>query len=117
VAVPGRLFFAAQGGLELLISSFPSAPVTLDSLSLSAGATRTTTRTVAEKVTKTVTVGHGKHRHKGKVKQTVKKKVKAVDSLLTNPSTCAGAWTGRVTLDYASGSDSLPFTASCEGPA
>jgi ABC-type lipoprotein export system ATPase subunit len=51
--------------------------------------------------------------HKRRIRVTVKRKVKVVDSLITNPPTCTGAWTGTVTLEYKSGPDSLPVTAAC----
>lgn len=113
VSVPARLFVPAQGGLELLISSFPAAPVTLNALTLTLGATQTATRTVTHRVSRTITIGKGKHRHKHRIRKTVKRKVKVIDSLITNPPTCAGAWTGTVTMDYKNGPDTLPLTAPC----
>jgi hypothetical protein len=94
----GRLFKAAGGGLDLLFDQFPTialppgTTVTLNSLSLSASATRTVT----------VKVGKRKHRHKKKVTY----------SLITNPSTCTGQWTGTATVTFASG----PITQSLSTP-
>jgi hypothetical protein len=109
LTISGHLLVPAQGGLELLLSSFPSEPVTLDSLTLSARASHT--KTVTKRVTETVTTGTGKNKHKHKKK--VKKTIKTVYPLITNPSTCKGTWTGTATLTYASGTDSLPFSVAC----
>ena len=121
LTVAGRLFVPAGGGLELLLSKFPSEPVTLDYLSISAAGTQTTTSTVTKTVTTTVTKfvfkGKGKHRHKVKVKHKVKRKVKTttktLSSVITNPSLCTGTWTGTATLTYSSGQDILPLAAAC----
>jgi hypothetical protein len=118
LSLAGRLFVPPQGGLELLISGFPSDPVTLDSLYLTVQAMQTATHTVTVTVIKTTTVftGKGKHRrkHKKKVKRKVKKTVRTEYSLITNPPTCTGGtWAGAVTLTYASGSNSLPFGIPC----
>jgi hypothetical protein len=113
LTISGRLFVPAQGGLELLLSSFPSEPVTLDSLTLSGQASQTVTTTVIKRVTKTITTGKGKHKHKKKIKKKVKKTIKTVYSLITNPSTCTGAWTGTATLTYSSGTYALPFSVAC----
>jgi hypothetical protein len=94
----GRLFKAAGGGLDLLFDQFPTialpagTTVTVNSLSLSASATRTVT----------VKVGKRKHKHKKKVTY----------SLITNPSTCTGQWTGTATVTFASG----PVTQSLSTP-
>jgi len=115
LTVSGRLFVPPGGGLELLLSSFPSEPVTLDALSVSMYASRTVTKTIITRVTKTVFTGKGKHRHKHKVHKKVKKKIKTVYSAITNPSTCTstGAWTGTAIFTYSSGTDQLPLTAIC----
>ncbi|HWF51527.1 MAG TPA: hypothetical protein VG294_12890 [Solirubrobacteraceae bacterium] len=121
LTVSGRLFVPAAGGLELLLSGFPSLSVTLDALSISVQgsqtATKTTTRTGTKTVTKVVFTGKGKHRHKHKVKRKVKHKVttttRIVYSLITNPSTCTGMWTGNATFTYASGPTAVPLAAAC----
>jgi hypothetical protein len=123
LAVSGRLFAPAQGGLELLLSGFPSSvPVTLDSLSITVAGTQTSSTKVTKTVTKTVTKfvfkGKGKHRHRVKVKHKVRHKVttttKTVYSLITNPSTCtAGSWTGVAILTYSSGQNVLPLSSPC----
>ena len=105
LTVSGRLFVPPQRGLELLFSPFPSVPVTLDSLSLSFGASHTVTRTVH----KIVFVGTGRHRHKKRVKR----RVKTVYSLITTPSSCSRTWTGTATLTYTTGSISLPISVPC----
>jgi len=96
--VSGRLFVPRRRGLELLFAAFPSAPVTLDSLAFYVHATRTTTS-------------------KGKREHGHRKTVKTQHSLITNPSSCTGSWTGTVTLSYSSGSESLPFSAPCKKPS
>jgi hypothetical protein len=114
LTVAGRLLVPAQGGLELLLSSFPSVPVTLESLVISAGASQSVTKTITKTVTRFVTRGKGRHKHRHKIKKKVKRKVTTVYALVTNPSTCtAGTWTGTATLTYASGTDSLPLSAAC----
>jgi hypothetical protein len=91
----GRLF-KTSGGLELLFSQFPSVSslpsgtsVTLNSLDLKAGASRT------------VTKGKGKHKHKVHY------------ALITNPPTCSGQWTGSFTLTFSSGTFSKALSAAC----
>jgi hypothetical protein len=111
--ISGRLFTPAQGGLEVLLSSFPSIPLTLNSLSVSLYAAQTVTTTTTKTVIRTVFTGKGKHRHKKKVKKKIKKSVKTVYSLITNPPTCSGTWTGSAILTYTSGSDILPLSAPC----
>src|SRR5437763_12944677 len=74
----GRLFKDSAGGLELLVNKFPTtqnpavSAVTLNSLSLTAGATRTIKR---------------HHR-------------KVTYSLITNPSQCSGHWKGIATITF-----------------
>jgi hypothetical protein len=119
--VSGRLFTPAQGGVEVLLSGFPSAPVTLDSFSFSLAASRSVssivTKTVIKTVIKKIFVGKGKNRHKKKVKRKVKTKLRTtvttVYSLITDPRTCSGTWTGTATLTYTSGSDVLPLSTPC----
>jgi hypothetical protein len=113
LTVSGRLLVPAQGGLELLFSPFPSVPVTLNSLSISFGASQTVATTVTKTVTKTVFTGKGKHRHKKKIKRKVKKTVRTVYSLITTPSSCSGTWTGTATLTYTTGSIPLAVSAPC----
>jgi hypothetical protein len=89
----GRLFKTASGGLELLFDHFPSVSglpsgttFTLNSLSFTAGATRTV-----------------KHHHK-----------KVTYSLITNPSTCSGNWTGSGSVTFGSGQTvSQNFSTAC----
>ncbi|HWF73025.1 MAG TPA: hypothetical protein VG186_06760 [Solirubrobacteraceae bacterium] len=113
VAVSGRLFVPAGGGLELLLSGFPNVPVSLDSLAISVQGTHTVTTTTTKTVTKYVWKGKGKHRKKHKVKKKVKKTVKTVYSVITNPSMCAGMWTGTATMNYSSGQNTVPLSATC----
>jgi hypothetical protein len=116
LTLPGRIFVPSQGGLELLFSSFAqyaSLPVTLDGLTLRAKASHTVTRTVTKKVTKIVTTGKGTHKKRHRVTKKVKEKIRTVYSLLTNPSSCTGTWTGTAILTYSSGTDSLPFAMAC----
>lgn len=113
IDISGRIFTPAQGGVEVLLSGFPSLPVTLDSFAISLAASRSVSSTVTKTVIKKVFVGKGKHRHKKKVKRKVKTTVTTVYSLITNPSTCAGAWTGTATLTYTTGSDVLPLSTPC----
>jgi hypothetical protein len=96
----GRLFKDSAGGLELLFDQFPTVQglpsgtqITLNSLSLTAGAKRT--------------VKHKVRRHHKNV--TVKK----IYSLITNPSTCSGSWTGSATVTFTSGPVTAPFTTPC----
>lgn len=101
LGLTARLFKPAGGGLELLTGAFPATPpglaITVDSLSLTAHAQRT--------VVKKVKVGKGKHRKT--------KTIKTVYSLLTNPSTCNGTWTGSVSASFPSGTVTLPLSAAC----
>lgn len=113
LTVSGRLFVPAQGGLELLLTGFPSVPVTLTSLGISVQASQTVTKTVTTTTTKFVYRGKGKHRHKHKVKHKVKKTTKTVSSAITNPSTCTGMWTGTATFAYPSGANAVPLSATC----
>lgn len=101
LGVTARLFNTGNG-LELLTGAFPALPipgltVQVDSLTLNAHA--------KQSVTKKVKVGKGKH------KKT--KKVTTVYSLLTNPSTCTGTWTGSVSVAFASGTVTLPLSTPC----
>jgi hypothetical protein len=100
LSTTGRLFKDSAGGLELLFSQFPSisgipsgTQITLNSLSFTAGAHRT----VKKKV----------RRHHKKVT------VKTTYSLITNPSTCSGSWTGSATVTFASGPVSSSFSTAC----
>jgi hypothetical protein len=103
LGISARLFKPAAGGLELLTGAFPAPPipgvsVTLDSLSLNAHAKQI--------VVKKVKVGKGKH------KKT--KKITTVYSLLTNPPTCNGTWTGSVSATFSSGTVTLPLSVPCQ---
>jgi hypothetical protein len=88
-----RVFKDSAGGLELLFDQFPTlqgAPTgitaTLNSVSLTAGAKRTVFK-------------------RGK---------KVTYSLLTNPSTCKGMWTGTAIVTFPNQSpSSFPFSAAC----
>jgi hypothetical protein len=78
----GRLFRTSGGGLELLFDHLPSVSglpsgisITLNSLSVSAGATRSV-----------------KHHRK-----------RITHSLITNPSSCSGSWTGSGSVTFGSG--------------
>ena len=113
INISGRMFTPAQGGVEVLLSGFPSLPVTLNSFAFSLAASRSVSSTVTVTVFKKVLVGKGKHRHKKRVKRKVKKTVSTVYSLITNPSSCSGAWTGTASLTYTTGSDSLPISTPC----
>lgn len=97
--VSGRLFTPSGGGLEMLFTGFPSVSIrpTIQSLSLTAHAERTTK--------KTVTTGKRKHRKK--------KTITTVYSFITNPSRCTGSWTGTVTAVFTGSSVSLPLAAPC----
>jgi hypothetical protein len=103
----GRVFTPAGGGLELSIdtSSLGSLPVTIQGVSLSAHATHT----VIKKKTIVKRVGPPGHKHKKKIV----KRTKVVYSVLTNPPTCNGTWTGSLTLNYASGPITLPLSTPC----
>jgi hypothetical protein len=88
----GRLFKSSSGGLELLFDQFPTvsgvpsgATITLNTLSFNAGAKRTVTR-----------------HHK-----------KVTYSLITNPSTCTGQWTGSGTVTFSSGPVTQTFSTPC----
>ena len=91
----GRLFKQSGGGLEILFDKLPSfnvppgATVTVNSLTLKAGAKRT--------------VKQGKGRHKHKVRY----------SLITNPPTCSGRWTGTFTVTFSSGKLNTPLSTPC----
>jgi len=117
LSLSGRLFVPSQGGLELLLSGFPSEPVTLESLALTVDAVQTATQTVTETVIKIkiVTTGKGKHkhRHKKKIRRKVEKTITTTYSLITNPPSCSGAWTGTVTLSYSTSADTLPLSIPC----
>jgi hypothetical protein len=96
----GELLKIPGGGLELSFPHFPSIhnlpqniTITLDSLSLTAHATRTVK----------VTSGKGKHKHKKKVTY----------SLITNPSTCTSQWTGSATVTFPSGPVTEPLSTPC----
>ena len=96
----GLLQKSAGGGLTLSFPHFPTiqnlpsgATITLNSLSLSASASRTAK----------ITVGKGKH----------KKRKKVTYALITNPSTCAGSWTGSATVVFPSGPITKPLSTSC----
>jgi hypothetical protein len=100
LSTTGRLFKDSAGGLELLFSQFPTIPglpagtqITLNSISLTAGAKRTIKKKV-KRHHKTVTI-------------------KTTYSLITNPSTCSGSWTGSATVTFGSGPVPLPFSTSC----
>jgi len=88
----GRLF-KSNGALELLFSQFPTpsnipqgTKVTLDSLSLSAGASRTVK----------------KHKHKVHY------------ALIKNPPTCSGNWTGTFTLTFSNGTFTKALSTACK---
>jgi hypothetical protein len=103
----GRVFTPAGGGLELLLdtSSLGSLPVTIQGLSLSAHATQTKVK----KKTIIKRVGKPGHKHKKKIV----KRTKVVYSVLKNPPSCTGTWTGSLTLNYASGPITLPLSTPC----
>ena len=90
----GRLFKNSAGGLELLFDQFPTAQglppgvsITLNSLNFTAGAT------------------HIVKRHHGK----------KTYSLITNPSTCNGHWTGSGSVTFANGQTaSQDFNTPCK---
>ncbi|MDQ6778348.1 MAG: hypothetical protein M3071_19490 [Actinomycetota bacterium] len=113
VTVSGRLFAPAAGGLELLLSGFPSVPVTLDSVTITASGTQTVPKTVTKTVTKIRFTGKGKHRQRHKHKHKVTKTTKTIYSVITNPSTCTGMWTGNATLTYSGSQNVLPLSAPC----
>jgi hypothetical protein len=89
--VVGRLFVPHEGGLELLFSQLPTfkAPagtkITLNKLTLTAHAVRT--------------VASGAH--------TVRY------SLIKNPATCNGHWSGSVKVTFTSGSLSRSLSVAC----
>jgi hypothetical protein len=91
----GRLF-KSNGQLELLFAQFPNpsnipqgTKVTLDSLSLTAGASRT--------------VKKGKRAHRHKVHY----------ALIKNPPTCSGNWTGTFTLTFSTGTFTKTLSPAC----
>jgi hypothetical protein len=98
-SVTGRLL-PHNGGLEIRFDQLPTFAAqipagitpTLNSLYISAGASRTLT----------VTTGKGKNK---------KKKVKY--ALITNPSTCSGSWVGNLVLTFASGTVSRTLAIPC----
>jgi hypothetical protein len=87
----GRLLKDSSGGLELLVDHFPTiqnpavSSVTLNSLSLTAGAIRTV-----------------KKHHR-----------KVTYSLITNPSTCSGHWTGTATVTFPNAQSSNSLSIPC----
>ena len=92
----GRLFRSGRR-LELLFTQFPTVSnipagtqVTLDKLQFTAGAKRT------------VKKGKRKHRHKVRY------------SLITNPSTCTGHWTGTLTLTFSNGTWTKSISTPCK---
>ncbi len=96
----GRLFKDSTGGLELLFDKFPSiqglppgTQITLDSLSLTAGAKRT--------VKKTTRVHHKKVT------------VKTTYSLVTNPSRCRGHWSATATVIFPGSALSQALNIPC----
>jgi hypothetical protein len=102
-----RLFVPSGGGLELLIAKFPSlsgalalVKPTITSISLTAKAIRTVT----------VKVSPTKKKHKGRKHH---KKARRTYSLLTNPPTCTGAWTGTMSATFSAGPVQRPFSAPC----
>lgn len=111
IALPGALSTPAGGGLQLVVSGFPTTVpgLSLTSLQLSAKGTNTVTTYTKKKVT----TGKGKK----KKTKTVKVAHKTVYSVLRNPTTCpsTGMWTGSVSATYAAptGTVTLPFTAAC----
>jgi hypothetical protein len=110
VNLPARLFVPPGGGLELLVSGFPTFPgLSLTSMSLHAKGSRTVTTYTSKKVT----TGKGKT----KKTKTVKVTHRTTYSLLANPSSCpaSGTWTGTVTATYTGNSTTVPFTAACAG--
>jgi hypothetical protein len=115
LAVSGRLFVPAEGGgIELLLSGFPSGlPVTLTSLSITAEGHQNVTTTVKKKVTTVSFTGKGKHKRKHTKHHTVTTKTTATYSVITNPSSCTGMWTGTATFTYPMGENALPLSAAC----
>lgn len=119
--ISGRIFTPAGGGLEILLSSFPSLPLTLSSVAVSLSASQVqvthVTKTITKTHTKFVYRGTGKKRHRVKVKYKTHKKIhltiRTVYSIVTNPSTCSGTWTGTAILTFASGTDTLPMSTAC----
>lgn len=119
--ISGRILTPPGGGLEILLSSFPSLPLTLNSISVGLSASQVSvkhvTKTITKVHTKFVYRGKGKKRHRVKVKYKTHKKVhltvRTVYSIVTNPSTCSGTWTGTAILTFASGTDTLPMSTAC----
>jgi hypothetical protein len=83
----GRLFIPAQRGLELLFSPLPT-------FQLPPGTTVTLHK---------LTLKAGARRTAGRKRY----------SLITNPRTCNGQWTGSFTATFPSGTFSKPLTATC----
>jgi hypothetical protein len=107
-----RLFVPRGGGVELLISRFPSlsgalalVKPTITSMSLSAKAIRT--------VTVKVPPTNKKHKGRKHHKKARPRTVRLTYSLIMNPPTCTGAWTGSVSATFSAGSVQLPFSAPC----
>lgn len=90
---PARLF-RSHGQLELLFEFNPTPAGTPPIQFLSFG--------VKLHAVRTLTTGSGRRRHT------------IVSSLITNPTTCSGAWTGTATITYPGGSDALGLSAPCE---
>jgi hypothetical protein len=112
VAFPAaaRVFTPSGGGVELLISRFPSLPpafsafeVDIQSLTLNAKAMTTVKKVVTKLTCK------GKHRKKHK------KTVKTTYSFLANPPSCAasGTWTGTAVTTFAAGASTVQFSVPC----
>jgi hypothetical protein len=100
----GRLYHVAGGGLEIKFANFsaptlpvPPSAVTVNNVYMTIGASTT--------VTKKVKTGSGKHR------RTVRKKV--VYSLITNPATCHGTWTGSFAMTLQNGSIKQALSVPC----
>ncbi|HWF35615.1 MAG TPA: hypothetical protein VG295_09580, partial [Solirubrobacteraceae bacterium] len=113
LTVSGRLFVPAGGGLEFLLTGFPAVPVSLDALSMSVQSSQTISKTTTKTVTRYVYRGKGKHRKKHKVKRKIKTTTRTVYSLISNPSTCAGMWTGTATFTYSTGPSVTALSAPC----
>lgn len=105
-----RVFTPSGGGIEMLISKFPSLPpafaaiqITIQSMTFDAKAI-TTVKKVVTKVT-----GKGKHRKKHK------RTVRTTYSFLTNPSACpaVGTWGGTAVATFAAGASTVQFASPC----